>query len=95
MATAKEGDLVLVEWRDSSDWSGWRDKEEARDYSDEPVVTCKTAGWITRRTARALILHSSECAGTKQVTDLTKIPRECVVSVTLLGQPAKRKKIRN
>ena len=56
---AKEGDLVLVRWRDSSGCSMWTDKAAAYEHVAKECVAVETVGWILRRTKAVLTVYQS------------------------------------
>ena len=91
----QEGDLVIVDWDDSASTGSWISKKDI-DSDNEGMCRCRSVGWITKLTPKAMTLHSSESPN--QVADLMCVPRSCIVKMERLRATAasrrKRKKKR-
>lgn len=81
--------LVLIEWEDSSiGHHGWQMVSEIA--SKPPVCRIASAGWIVKRTKKALTLAQNvggiDGKATGQVSNLIHIPASCIISESLLTE---------
>lgn len=79
--TAKDRELVMIEWLDSRRGDGW----VRLDDLDDSVTECRSVGWVVAKDKRSLTLaghigrNPEQCCG-----DLT-IPRCAISKITPLA----------
>lgn len=72
--------LVEVEWIDSAARGRWASRE---DYEKHDIVTCRSVGYVVKRSARAVVLVQSQSAD-GDCSDGMAIPRAAVTKVRRL-----------
>ena len=84
--------LVIVEWLDSAQFSGWGDKE---DVLGDDVLPCTSIGWLVSRDKVALHMAGSRCRKSRnEWCERHSIPMGCVTSLKFIkveGRDAKSK----
>lgn len=79
--------LVLVEWIDPSSDGGWLELDAILADVASRDDHCRTVGWIIHDEADYVVVAGSVglvMDGKRQVGDVSKFPRGCLVSVTPL-----------
>lgn len=71
--------LVYVEWRDSTQMSGWKFLEE---IEAPAACSCRSVGWLIREEERAIMVSGHIGSGSVD-DDINQacgtIPRECIM----------------
>lgn len=78
----KPGDVVFLQWRDSTSIYGWKDKVEATAKTAEGPVLCDAVGFLVAETEGHICLCAQKTP--YQVADLTIVPRESIVRKRVL-----------
>ena len=79
---AREGDLVIVEWTDSASTDSWMRLQDARQQENDGLIHCRSVGWLTKLSPKAMTVHGSETP--TQVMATISIPRSCIVKIERL-----------
>lgn len=72
------GDLVLIEWDDATQPTGW----VAPGDMDPELALCTSVGWITHRDERVIILAATKCDD--EVMGAIRIPAKTVRKIVPL-----------
>lgn len=77
--------LVMVDWEDAhAGTSTWLFREEL----DTSLKTIKTVGWLAKITPKTIVVCASFSDDEGGVfSDVTTIPRNCIVKVHKLAEP--------
>jgi hypothetical protein len=74
----KAGDVVYLEWRDSTSIYGWMSTERAMELLSEGTLVCKATGFFVGETDKAIGLISQ--AHDDALADLLIVPKESLVA---------------
>jgi len=71
--------IVKVDWVDSCNWRGWRDKKEAIGFTPS---TCVSGGILTKTKRGSIgVAHS---ISEESIGDTVVIPRKCIKGIEIL-----------
>ena len=78
----KPGDVVFIQWRDSTSIYGWKDRDEAKEKTTEGPLVCDAVGFLVSETQGHICLCAQKTP--HQVADLTIVPKESIVRKRVL-----------
>ncbi len=87
MSVERPGQLVEVEWLDSTGHSGWHDPDEATELLTK--LECLVAGYLIEDKPEGIVVALG-AGGLGQRLDSMAIPRGAIVSVTRLDEGTDR-----
>jgi hypothetical protein len=73
--------MIKVDWVDSCEYGGWRNREDVADMKPAP---CTTIGYLMKESKTHMVLASSTC-GSSQCSHMS-IPKGCIVKITDLKE---------
>ena len=74
---------VLVRWRDSESWVGWRSQRDVDDWNKHSDMIIESVGYLYKKSKRYVIIVQSIHAYDVDTNlgEPLRIPRECIVSI--------------
>ena len=77
---------VLVKWKDSESWVGWRSQRDVDDWNKHSDALIKSVGYLYKKSKKYVIIVQSIHAYDVDTNlgEPLRIPRECVVSIEKL-----------
>lgn len=81
------GDIVEVNWVDSTYSDGWTDREEVEELAKAPDMVVRSVGFLFGQNRKYVTLVSHTCTWNEQWEAIMRIPKGCVLSIeTLKGK---------
>lgn len=77
----KKPKVIRVDWQDSCEYAGWREKSDVAEMKPAP---CTTIGYLISDCKTHLVLASSIC-GSSQCSHMS-IPKGCITKITPLQE---------
>ena len=77
---------VLVKWKDSESWVGWRSQRDVDDWNKHSDALIESVGYLYKKSKKYVIIVQSIHAYDVDTNlgEPLRIPRECVVSIDKL-----------